>query len=71
MNLHSTPFYIAGILCFNFFFHFLCEALPHPVHKTVRGHQKWAQIPRSILISEKDTLAVVLLNAEKGQKRGY
>ena len=30
------------------------ETLPHPVHKTVRGHQKLALIPRSIVISEKE-----------------
>ena len=51
-----------GNLIFLLFF-FFAEALPHPVHKTVRGHQKSTQIPSeieqippSILIYEKEFL---------------
>ena len=49
---------------------FLAEARPHPVHLTVRGHQKSVQIPRSIVISKKISRGF-LLTTEKGQRKVY
>ena len=41
------------------------------MHYTMRGHQKSVQIPRSIVISQKDvTLGAVLLTTEKGRVNG-
>ena len=41
------------------------------MHYTMRGHQKSVQIPRSIVISEKDvTLGAILLTTEKDRVNG-
>ena len=64
MKFGQHIFYIKGILLIVF-----AEALCHPVHKSVRGHQQPAQILGSNVISEKVALATIQPTTEKGQKR--
>ena len=63
MKFAQHTSYIAKVLCFLTFFYFIllyfiylfiAEALLHPVQKAVRGNQKSTQIPRSIVIFEKE-----------------
>ena len=58
MEFAQHAFYIAGILFYFYLFIYIylfifAKVLTHQIHKTVRGHQTLAQIPRSVRFSEK------------------